>query len=73
MSDTDPNAEFMIALDDAWAMHWSHNYRARPNQKVFYKFARFIRYEFDDEDILAEINTVVADQFPLFLDYLVGS
>jgi len=73
MSATDYNAEMMEALDDAWAKHWAFNYNAVPNRKLFYKFARYLRHEFDDHDIRSEIDTVIADQFPLFLDYLVGT
>tara|TARA_R110000824_G_scaffold167194_4_gene344046 strand:- start:1711 stop:1935 length:225 start_codon:yes stop_codon:yes gene_type:complete len=73
MSDIDPKSELMIALDDAWAAHWAHNYSATPNRKLFYKFAAYIKYENDDQDILNEINSVVPDQFPSFLDYLIGT
>ncbi len=73
MSAIDPNSEMMEALDDAWAKHWAFNYNAVPNRKLFYKFARYLRHEFDDHDIMSEIDTVISDQFPLFLDYLVGT
>ena len=39
MSAIDPNSEMMIALDDAWAVHWAFNYSTTPNRKLFYKFA----------------------------------
>ena len=72
MSSIDPNAEFMIELSDAWARHFSHNYSSMPGHKLFYKFARYLRYEFDDADIIKEIDKVIPDHFPDFLDYLVG-
>ena len=72
MSAIDPNAEFMIELSDAWARHCSHNYSSMPGEKLFLKFARYLRYEFDDEDIIKEIDTVIPNHFPDFLDYLVG-
>ena len=54
-------------------MKSTNNHCLKHFGKVFYKFARYLRHEFDDHDIMSEIDTVVADQFPLFLDYLVGT
>jgi hypothetical protein len=72
VSDIDPNSEMMEALDDAWTKHFAHNYNAMPGRKLFYKFARYLRYEFEDEDIIKEIDTVIPNHFGDFLDYLVG-
>jgi hypothetical protein len=72
VSSIDPNSEMMLALDDAWAKHWSFGYSKTPNRKVFYKFARFIRYELTDDEILRNIDRIICSKYPDFQNYLVG-